>query len=401
MQKSGMLDRAFWILYFLLVLLFFTKPLVVNWDPAEYLAQGKFIFGGRGYASWYRPPVWPLVLGIFWKTGFPMLFTMKALATLIYLSIPLVAYFKFRGALQLDGRAFIGLVIATQPIFFQYSHAPLSHMIATLFLVLSFATEGIASGMFSALAGLSRFTFFLWAPFSLFYKNPKKKIEGMALVVIPFVLATTLILGSPFLAFSDAGAVINHPDFIWFWQESPLFYFKKLLLFSPFMLLALFGRRPSKWAFGLALAYFTFLPHKEERFIIDIIVYGAIALSENFRKLPLILVAFHLFFLPFTAPLYQPPLTIYEQIPNGVNVIGMSPEVNLVRDVNFTDWFYPSKPFTFSGMNYCIYSQSATPCKTDDIACNSIVNDFMAQCGNWNIIAREDGFIVARRPEQI
>ncbi|MBR9681509.1 MAG: hypothetical protein GOV00_01785 [Candidatus Altiarchaeota archaeon] len=391
------LKSPFWVIYALLVVLFFSKKLMVGWDSSEYLALGKFIFGGLGYASWYRPLVWPLILGALWKIGLPMPFTMQAVSILIYFSIPLITYFAFK-----DSRRYIGLLIVSQPVFFKYSHLPLSHIIASFFLILSYSTSGRKSGVFAALSGMSRFTFLLFLPFCLWYGKRrgdwKKRLTGMAIVLVPYFLFTTLYFHNPVIQFSGASDIINHPDYLWLWQKDWLFYLKSLVFFSPLLLLVFWVKGPSRVAFLLSLIYFTLLPHKEDRFLIDMIIYAAIAIGEGFRKTPILQSALHLIFLPLIfLPLYSPPAEFFTSIEPATTVVGMDPIVNSYADIHFTSWFhYSSEPPMDA--DYCVFSKFGVPCPTDHEVCKSRVAYFKDTCDSWDIVGQDWVFTVARRP---
>ncbi|MBR9689783.1 MAG: hypothetical protein GOV01_02730 [Candidatus Altiarchaeota archaeon] len=385
--------EPFWLIYGLVLLLFLQKPIAIGWDDSEYLAYGKHIFGNTGYASEYRPPILPLILGALWKIGLPMPETATFFAFLVYISIPLISYFRFK-----DSRKYLGLLIISHPVFFRYSHSPISHIIASAFIVLSVATPPFLSGVFSILAGLSRFSFFIFAPFSLLYGDWKSRIKGQLLVLITYFAISTFLFKNPLLQFSSASQIINFPGFLWYWAHGPLFYVGILFTFSPFLISILKNKSPATLATIAALVYFSFLPHKEDRFFIDIFVFGAIALSEKFPRLT---VAQLIYFIPFLLLIPLPnttPPELFTSIDDGSSVLGMSPYVNSYKDVEFYAWFSQYTQMNWS-VDYCIYSQDEVPCNDD--YCTMRVSQFLGNCSAWDVHLNRSGFVIAENPAHV
>ena len=345
---------AFWVIYAVLLLIFVSRPVLVGWDSSEYLAYGKWLFSGYGFRAEYRPPVWPLLLGALWKLGFPMPFTMKALTFLIYAAIPLVPLRSFE-----DSRRYIGLLIASHPLFASWTHLPLSHPIATLFFVLAYSSSGVLSGIFAAFSGLSRFTFLLYLPF-ICWKD-RRRWAGSLSVLSLFFLWSWSLYGDPFLPLKSASELINEPEYLWFWEKEPWFYLKAFA-FSPLLVLGFLSRSRFTISALASLLYFSFLPHKEFRFFIDVLPSISTVTVEAFNKLPLVIAAANLLVVPFFYHAAQLPPEAWDFIPDGATVVGMTPEVNAYRNVYFKRWFYPAE---IPDAEYCIYFDSAIPCATE------------------------------------
>ncbi len=368
----------FWLLYALLIISFFLKPIVVGWDPSEYLAYGKSIFSNYGYVSNYRPPIWPIILGALWRIGLPMPFTMKALAFLIFAAIPLVPFFKFK-----DSRKYLGLIIATHPIFFAHSHMPLSHILAMLFFVLAYSLSGILGGVFSAFSGLTRFTYFLQIPF-ICWKDKKKWI-GALLTLTVYFSVIWILFGSPFFQMRAASTLINN-SYIDFWEKEPTFYLT-VLFATPLLLLALFSKSRFTLGFLAALIYFTLLPHKEERFFIDVLPYIAIVISEKWNRFAIserlheivliLIIIMNLFLVQSVFSFNAIPEEAFSQIPEGASVVGMDPEVNAYKNIHFYIWFYYGADFNKSA-EYCVYNEWGIPCA--DEYCESRKEEFFNMC---------------------
>jgi hypothetical protein len=357
----------FWAVYGALLLAFLVNPIVVGWDPAEYLGYGKWLLSDYGFKAEYRPPVWPLTLGVLWKIGFPMPFTMKALTFLVYAAIPLVTLARFK-----DSRRYLGLLAASNPIFASWSHLPLSHPLATLLFVLAYSSSGMAAGVFAALSGLSRFTFLLTVPFICL--KDRKKWTGALAVIAVFLVWSWALYGSPVYPLVRASEVINNPEYLWYWAKEPWFYLKALA-FSPLLALGFLSRSPFALSSILAMVYFTLLPHKEFRFFADVVPQLSAATVEGFRKLPLVIAAFNVLLVPFVYDAYQLPPEAWDVVPNGATVVGMTPEVNAYKDVYFREWFHPAE---IPEADYCIFFDRAIPCVTEE--CRDKKQEFRDMC---------------------
>jgi len=380
-------DWFFWLPYILVVYLFLHRPMVIAWDGAEYLAQGKYIFSGLGYSSWHRPLVWPLILGFLWKLNIPMPFGMKAAAALLYILIPLITYLKFE-----DKRKYAGLIIASFPMFFQFSHLPLSHIIATAFILLSFSTDGAISGSFATLAGLSRFTYFVYLPFSLMNSQWKKRLKGAAIILVPYFIWALFFIGDPLFQFHAANDIINQPEFLWFWKQDIFYYLKLLTLSSPFLFLSIFNRKPTSLAFFASAIYFWLLPHKEMRFAIDFFIYGALSLSET--KWGVRQIIYSLVICLFFPALYSSP-NMFRNVKDGSTVFGMEPTVNAYKDVYFIQWFGPYENFSWDA-DYCIFSAGGMPCREG--YCLQSIEKFNSTCRSWPMVAESESYYIGRNP---
>lgn len=357
----------FWALYSLTIAAFLLNPVIVGWDPAEYLAYGKWIFSDYGFMAGYRPPVWPLVLGVLWKAGFPMPGTMKLLAFLIYAATPLISLTAFK-----DSRKYLGLVIIAHPVFAGFSHMPLSHIISAALFVAAYSTPGAVSGALVALSGLSRFPFLLAVPF-VCWKDKKRWAGAMSVMALYFFI-TYLVFRSPFESILAAGKAANPEHYAWLWGGNSVYI--KALFITPLMLFGLRSKSRFRLAFLVALAYFLWIPRNELRFFIDIFPYLAAALVEGYRKLPLIVVAMAVPLIPLYYDLTPLDHAPFEAIPDGVTVAGMTPEVNAYRDVKFLPWF--DYPHPIPTGEYCVYYGPAIPCENDE--CEAKKQFFRESC---------------------
>jgi len=357
-----------------------SKELVVGWDASEYLAFGKNMFSEYGYESIVRPPIWPIILGLLWRIGFPMPITMKFLAFVIYATIPLITFFSFK-----DSRKYSGLIIISSPFFFKYSHELLSHILATLFFVLAYSLSGPISGLFAVLSGLTRFTFFLSVPF-ICWKDKKKWLTSIG-AGLGYLIVMWLIKGNPFIQLISASETINAAHYLWFWQKDFWFYLKALV-FSPLLFLGLLSASRFTLGFLTSLLYFTLLPHKEYRFFIDMLPFISFSFSEKFKKLWPLVTVMGLFVglcLPYYTGISE---EMFDSIPDGASVVGMNPEVNAYKDVHFYPWFDYIREYNKSA-EYCVYSDGAIPCNNDE--CELKKAEFLNMC---KPLTEQFGYIV-------
>ena len=80
----------------------------VFWDSGVYMGMAKYLYSHGEIGLWesIRPPFLPLLLGIFWKIGLPILLTGKALTFLFSLGS---LYFVYRLGKQLTNW-YVGLI---------------------------------------------------------------------------------------------------------------------------------------------------------------------------------------------------------------------------------------------------------------------------------------------------
>lgn len=374
--------------YISLIFLFFSKPLSITWDSAEYLAYGKYIFGGFGFNAYYRPIVFPLLLGALWKINLRMPLAMEIFSAVMYLLIPLIPYFLLEG-----NEKFLGLLIASHPLIFKWSHYPLSHIPAIFFLILAYSTRGYISGVISAISGISRFTFLLFPVFHAF-GSKKRFIGALALFSIYFFF-TFLFLHDPFAQIRKAREVIKQGEFYEIWSKDPFFYIKILVLTSPLLFLGFFTLSKFSIPSFILLLFYSFLvPRKEDRFLIDLIPFLSISL-KNYKKIILLTIFLNLLQLPSTN-VYSEDFSYLNLIEEKSVVLGMHPAVNAYKDVYFVPWFDYFVDFNFSG-DYCIYYEKAIPCTNE--LCRRKVEQFLKNCTSWNVIYNKNNeIIIARNP---
>ena len=99
--------------------------------------------------------------------------------------------------------------------------------------------------------------------------------------------------------------------------------------------------------------------------------------SENGIPVTIIdvIAALNLLLVPFFYDAYQLPPEAWDFVPDGVTVVGMTPEINAYKDVYFKEWFYPAE---IPEADYCIFFDSAIPCTTEE--CRAKKQEFRDMC---------------------
>ena len=208
-----------------LIYLLFDYPLW--WDSHIYLAKGKFFFsqGQLGAFESFRPPLWPLLLGIIWKLNFSQIIFGKIL-DLIFSTLSVYLTYLIGKKLFSEKIALLGaLIFSFNPIFLMHVGLILTEPLAIflglwgIFFFLQFLeTEKFwrlfLSGIFLGLSFLSKFPqgiFFAAVLIIIFFNRSswKQKIKssfwlslGFSLIIIPDLLFNYLYLHSilgPFL----------------------------------------------------------------------------------------------------------------------------------------------------------------------------------------------------------
>ncbi len=334
----GFLGKYRWIIAILLIsflarLAFFFKSPEIWWDSAVYIGMGKFIFslGHIGLWEYFRPPLWPMMLGALWKMGLDPIFFGRILVLLFSLSSVLLIYTIGRRFYDERIALLSSLFYSFVPIFFEFSHIHYNEIPSTFFCLLSiyyFTSESRAkyflAGLFVGISFLIRFpqgiilaVFFLWLlinfkkkDFRKFLKNSAALFGGFAVVLVPFLIFNYYRYDGDFMSpFVGASAVINQiletaPAA----NKSWLFYFNFLPGESALLIFVLAGlyfsiremlrkkfeeKHIITLAFLLSFAYYQSLAFHDIRYTISFLpfmflisFYGLFSITERFHGMP-------------------------------------------------------------------------------------------------------------------
>jgi len=260
---------------------------VPAWDEAVYIGMGKYIYslGAAGLWEQIRPPLLPLVLGALWSLGLNPLFWGEVIMILVSLGVITATYLI---ALKHDRRVALlaAVFLAISPTFVLYSGDILTHMPAVLLIELAMLIPASwAKGSLAALAALCRFP----SGLSLFlHRWSWQLFIAAALVSVPFFFANYAMYhpytGTAFDATARPlllGEVhqfnLNEAQ-----ADGVMYYLLELMRSHPLLLLFLIVGIPLMWKddvfrfFVAFAAYYTLIPNKQERFMLEFLPFAAI-----------------------------------------------------------------------------------------------------------------------------
>lgn len=297
------------------------------WDEAVYIGMGKYIFSGGAIGFWeeIRPPLVPVFSGVLWKIGFDPISSGRAMALIFSAGTITLTYL-------IGMRAFgkkVGIVAATllafTKIFFYFSTLLLSDIIsiffamAAIYAYISIKSEKgmFITGILASMAFLARFPMAAVAAaiaVSLIISekngrniafNPENAlnkiydfISGFLLLVIPYLIANEYLYGSFAKPFLSANKNITK-IYSWLYDLGYSFYFKELAIQNIFLVFALAGviyfaagklwqdkeKLPVLAAPLFLIIYFTFLNHKEARYLLAFLPYLLIIAAYGFFEI--------------------------------------------------------------------------------------------------------------------
>ncbi len=282
------------------------------WDETVYLQNAEVLFSGRtNYNEFsFRPPL----LSILFFLGF-FIWHSPILASILTAAISVLApLFIFLIGKKLYGfmtGAIAGLITAFSPFIilnsnFLLTDIPVVSLMAISFYLVLFNDRKLflfLSGIFFSLAILMKFTAVLLALIFLFYffikKFNFKKILlfsfGAFLIIFPYLLWAQIQFGNFLLPFIKGASMVSVKN------ESTLFYFLNisraftilvpigLILWFVFSLIQIKNKKyVNIWKdlimlfwIVLFLAYLTYTPHKELRYIFPITIPITILASQG------------------------------------------------------------------------------------------------------------------------
>lgn len=341
------ISAVFVILFLAVQLAYMLKPHEVGWDEAVYLGMGKYIYSAGAIGLWedIRPIGLPLVLGAAWKLLPSYLITAKAISLLFAVGLVVLVFLMGKKA----GLLAAALLVVT-PLFFSSSSEIMSSIPAAFFSLLAVylyleKKPLFFVGLCAGLAFLFRFPhgltlaalaliillrqgvgayFASWtssvglsdATLSIQQNatgrsrhgsrtNPIRQrsklvflFGGFAAIVVPFLVfnyvsysdVTGSALDAVFRPFIFASQHQANP----FHAGSLFFYPRQLLLQYALLALALIGAfvqkaRPFVLLAVLYFGYYTLIPNKQERFLLDFLPYicilAALGLARAYQML--------------------------------------------------------------------------------------------------------------------
>ncbi|MFH1511336.1 MAG: glycosyltransferase family 39 protein [Candidatus Woesearchaeota archaeon] len=288
------------------------------WDSAVYVAMAKYLFslGHSGFWEPIRPVVWPIMLGFAWAANLDVLLYGKVLqivlsAGVLYLTYKVSAIVFDRTTGVFAAAIFSASSIFLYSVFHLYTEIP-----ALFFIMLSvyLLVRGkvFLSGVFLAVAVLTKFTMLIFAPALLVvfdvrtwlssFRSSTILFLGFFAGLSPFLAANLIAYRSALFPFVHAHKVILDVvgcNVLWykpwyhyfqlFWQENPLY------LVIPFSLVFLVDKyRPKRLivasCFLFPFFYFLILHCKDYRYMLTFLPFAAMLvacfISAQLSKLP-------------------------------------------------------------------------------------------------------------------
>ncbi|MEM2932674.1 MAG: hypothetical protein QW622_00455 [Candidatus Pacearchaeota archaeon] len=325
-------EKIILVLLFLLALTFFLwlHSTHIGWDFQTYVLNAKYWFADGDYFEWARPPLVPLLLGIFsffgWKAS-------------EYVFIIFVTFLHFLSCIVFAKRFKINKVL-----FYAISLSPFVLItglsegtellsLALLQLFLAFIETNFAS-FFLGLAFLARYPNLIFTPLLLFtlIRDRKKFLPNIfffLLVISPWLLFNFLTTGNAFTSIMDSYALnikfrgyINQP-----------FNIKDFILITnyllPFFIVGIIRRKGTKFKaedwlmivfFVLALFSYSRIPIKLTRYLfvalLPIFYLSSIAIEETKKKsvIVFVLLSSSLFFFVLSLLIYINPLNYFKYL---------------------------------------------------------------------------------------
>lgn len=265
-------------------LLFYQHALSLSWDFSAYVLNAKYLFGYGSYFEWLRPPVTPVLMGLFGFLGWPA-------AEYIYIAFVsalfAAACLYLAKAVGIDKRLFYALMLNPAIVGFGLLEGTEMLSLALLmFFTVAIINARKSSGMFLSLGFLTRYSNILYLPILLFEKNWKKILLSLIIFTIPIIFwlgYNYIFTGDPFTSMADFFAlnIISRSDI-----STPIIAGDFLLMVNyliPISLLGLWRKRKkmkkSDWMMIaiaiIAIFYYSTAALKYERYLFDLVLPAA------------------------------------------------------------------------------------------------------------------------------
>ena len=220
--RKNRLFAALLAVAFLVHLVFLPGFHELWWDSGVYVGMGKHLFSAGGAGLWenIRPPVLPVILGLFWAAGLPVIFFGRVLELFFCIGSVFLLYEITRHYFKEEAALFASVLFAFSPIFFYLSFHLYTEIPAVFFLLLSVylfvLKKYYFSGFFVAVAFLTKFPAGMFLPLFLLVlllnreiKDCFRLLAGFFALLLPVLLAYHLIYGNALFPFIEARRVIS------------------------------------------------------------------------------------------------------------------------------------------------------------------------------------------------
>ena len=380
------------------------------WDEAVYVGMGKYLWslGQSGIYESFRPIVLPLILGFFWKLGLdPVMIGRAFMIVMSSWSLYLV-YLIAKKHMNHWFSLLSVIAVALTPVYFLFSTKLMTSMLALFFLLAALyrlqINRASHAGIFLALAFLTRFPagLFLIPVFFMAGKEKWTVLKMFVLTTIPYFILN-LVMGNGLIRpLLEAGAHQANSIFAgpWAFYLCIAFMVPLLFCFIPGILTAAGQKRYGLLALAvLPLLYFSFIPIKQERFLILFLpfvvivsmhaLYGLFRFLRPVNILTKVLFAFLVFsfavsvtHIELPGQMYYPSYTQYFNDFDDKVVITTTPLPAAFSDAKFIPAYFDiNQAFYTYRLNkddadYMVYSHSAFYCEHFGDDCQ-LTQDFL------------------------
>ncbi|MFH0868049.1 MAG: glycosyltransferase family 39 protein [Candidatus Woesearchaeota archaeon] len=327
-------------LFFIFNLIFIFYQENIWWDAAVYTGMGKYIYsaGNSGLFESVRPVVWPLILGLLWKTGIDIIFFGKLASLFFSLGVLIMTFLIAKEIFDKKVALLSVLLLALAPTFFFFSKIMLAGIVSTFFVLVavylflrkSYFFSGIFFGLGFMTRFLQLFAFIAVVILFLIYNkrdrviNFLKLLVGFFIPVFPYLMSNYILYNNIFYPFMLQALLTKVTGWIWFepfwfyfiemFKENFLYIFAVFGLFYLFKKKIDFGKLTIVYLFFTFFLFFTLTKHKEMRFLLVLLPYlsiiTAFGLIRSFERLNQKNIKIPLFYILIIF-IFQASLSIY------------------------------------------------------------------------------------------
>ncbi len=329
------------IIVLIVFLIFKIYSLLVShdlwWDSSVYIGIGKYIFslGKSGLWEASRPLVWPIILGLFWKLGLPVVLFGKIAVIFFSTGTGVLTYLIGMKIFDRNVALISTIFVCFSETFFLFNNILFSGIVSTFFFLLSFylylGKNYKMAGLFAGISIMTRFfQILILIPLFLFmiYKVYKNKEKTNMLIsffvwflvpVVVYLLFNLYMYKNMFYPFVLQAFLTKFTGLLY--HEPFYFYFVSLLkenflvIFSFVGLFSILKKKEdnqilSSLLFLFPFVLFVFENHKEMRFLIPIMPFlyflttkGIVSFTGIFKKKKkILLILIMLIWVVFSVP---------------------------------------------------------------------------------------------------
>ncbi len=286
----------------MLDLVFIYRSAGAWWDAGIYAGMGKYLFSRGTIGIWeeFRPPLWPIVIGMLWKAGLDFLLWTKILECISALGLIVLVYL-LGNELYPDAGLYSAIIFGWTPVVLFFTAIQITDMPSAFFAVLgvymTVRKKPAAAGLAASLACILRFPAgLIIVPICIYslirdratVKNTVLTSGFFLIIPLAYLISNVVAYAHPFLPLmlairSSVSGSIDH---------NPFFYIQGLFEINPFIIfglvsVAVYFIQLRKHIYApytlifLALiiigGYFSLVSHKELRYGIAFLPYLSIA----------------------------------------------------------------------------------------------------------------------------